>query len=338
MQSVTIGSNQAGQRLDKFLHKYLPNAGDGFIYKMLRKKNITLNGKKALGGELLSPGDTVESFFSEETFKRFSGSCSKIDHASQKAFSSLKDIEVLYEDEFIIALNKPAGILTQKASESDLSLNEWLLGYLLNKGAVTERELMTFHPSVCNRLDRNTSGIVLCGKSLKGSQLLSNLIKEHALRKFYRTICVGEIREDIVLEGYLTKASESNKVFIMQSTEYAASGNNNYSYIKTAFRPIKVFDGYTYLEAELFTGRTHQIRAQLAGIGHPVIGDFKYGAFKINNSMRTAFALKAQLLHACRVEFPLNMPDKYADTFSHMSGMKITAPIPLQFEKILDAI
>lgn len=373
MQSVIIGRNQAGQRLDKFLRKYLPGAGTSFIYKMLRKKNITLNGKKAEGKEILEVGDEVQSFFSDETFAKFSGGSPFVDQQSQhgageensgtdnfhnaevnsqsneylNAFLKLKGIDILYEDKDILAVNKPAGILTQKAENTDLSLNEWLVGYLLDNGSISEAELRTFHPSVCNRLDRNTSGIVLCGKSLPGSQFLSKIIKDRNVHKFYRTICVGKITDDILLEGCLKKDSESNKVKITQPKAGSAS-NCRDSYIKTAFHPLKVFKNYTYLEVELFTGKTHQIRAHLSSIGHPVIGDCKYGNAKINKLLRADFGLEFQLLHAYRVEFPteipkgmqvdmqIDVPQKYSDIFSHLSGMEIVAPIPGQFKNILD--
>ncbi|MDE6700251.1 MAG: RluA family pseudouridine synthase, partial [Acetatifactor sp.] len=167
MQEITVGTNQAGQRLDKFLHKCLPEAQNSFLYKMLRKKNITLNGKRAEGRELLQQGDVVRMFFAEETFLKFSGQSGKSEYL--KAYRQLEDISVIYEDKERVILNKPAGVLSQKAKDSDLSLNEWLIGYLLETGAITAGELCTFKPSVCNRLDRNTSGLVLCGKTLHGT-------------------------------------------------------------------------------------------------------------------------------------------------------------------------
>ena len=234
MKSVIIGKNQAGQRLDKFLHKYLPLAGDGFLYKMLRKKNITLNGKKAEGREMLALNDRVTLFFSDETYAKFSGRVDDIDserrdsagrkeggetrdrevkrHSSaleeyEKAYKSLRGISILYEDADCLILNKPAGLLTQKASAGDISLNEWLIGYLLSKNKEPEQELAFFRPSVCNRLDRNTSGIVLCGKSLAGLQYLSSCIKERRIRKFYRTICTGSLEKAAIVRGYLEKDS-----------------------------------------------------------------------------------------------------------------------------------
>lgn len=337
MQSVIITKNQAGQRLDKFLRKYLPEAGSSFLYKMLRKKNITLNDKKAEGKEMLVVGDKVCFFFSDETFEKFSGR--KVSVGAQEKFTNLrqaantaetsayrtayrklKGITVLYENEAVLFLNKPVGILTQKAVPTDLSLNEWLIGYLLETGAITEEELHSFHPSVCNRLDRNTSGIVLCGKSLAGSQLLSRVIKERTVGKFYHTICVGRLTKDEMLEGYLVKDNATNKVTVSR-------GQQTGDYIKTGYHPLKATDKYTLLEVELFTGKTHQIRAHLASIGHPIIGDYKYGDRKVNQQL----ALEAQLLHAYRIEF-LEDDDTLPD---NLRGKVVTATYPKMFMELL---
>lgn len=334
MQQITIGPNEAGQRLDKFLHKYLPNAGNSFLYKMLRKKNITLNGKKADGKENLTEGDIIRCFFAEETFQKFSGKTIVEEDTAQykEAYQKLTGIEVLYEDDNILALNKPVGILTQKAKDTDLSLNEWLIGYLLHTAALTPSQLKTFKPSVCNRLDRNTSGLVLCGKSLKGSQYLSRIIKEHSLRKFYYTICEGTLSEEFLLEGYLTKDTRTNTVRISVQKE---DREENADYIKTAFRPLatgcvsvrdKFPDLYaTLLGVELFTGKTHQIRAHLSSIGHPILGDSKYGG-------SAHFQLKFQLLHAHHVIFPASTD------FPELSGRQIVAPCPKKFLEIATAL
>ena len=179
MRAVTIGQNEAGQRLDKFLNKYMKEAGVSFFYKMMRKKNIVLNGKKCTGKEILLIGDEVKLFLAEETLEKFGAP--PADYSAQKkaagaetkeyllAFEKLKNIRILYEDEDILALDKPAGVLSQKASVADFSANEWLIGYLLSQKKLTAEALATFHPSVCNRLDRNTSGLLLCGKSLLGT-------------------------------------------------------------------------------------------------------------------------------------------------------------------------
>lgn len=317
MQETIIGTNQAGQRLDKFLHKYLPLTNSSFLYKMLRKKNITLNGKKAEGRELLKEGDVVATFFSEETFQKFTGQESVSEYLN--AYKELKGIDILYEDEDILLLNKPAGLLTQKAKANDLSINEWLTGYLLSAGKLKSSELRTFHPSVCNRLDRNTSGIVLCGRSLKGSQELGKMIKERSIRKFYRTICLGKISETAHIEGYLSKDRNSNKVSVHESPQSTSDVP-----IKTAYQPLSVSSEFTLLEVELITGKTHQIRAHLASTGHPLIGDYKYGNLKINNNLKENYQLEHQLLHAYRVTFP--------------DGRTFTAPCPRQFQMLEKAL
>lgn len=326
MQSVTIGNNQAGQRLDKFLHKYLPTAGTGFLYKMLRKKNITLNGRKAEGSEILAPGDELSFFFSEETFRKFSGSPVSGDEYVQ-AYGSLQDVGVLYEDADVLLAEKGAGILTQKAVQGDLSLNEWLIGFLLDNGGIGREELATFKPSVCNRLDRNTSGIVLCGKTLAGSQYLSGCIRERKIRKFYRTVCVGRVERVTVVEGYLVKDSRRNKVTVSAKP----LGTGEQDAIKTRYLPLSCSGDYTLLEVELITGKTHQIRAHLAGCGHPLVGDAKYGDKEVNASFRQRFGLRYQLLHAYRVEFPTCE----AGPGAALSDRSFTAPYSEEFVRIL---
>ncbi|MBE5883401.1 MAG: RluA family pseudouridine synthase [Lachnospiraceae bacterium] len=342
MHSVTIGNNQAGQRLDKFLKKYLPEAGSGFLYKMLRKKNITLNGKKAEGKEMLAVGDEVRFFFSEATFAKFSGVDStharsnmtgQVDRSTisqyETAYQTLKGIEVLYEDAHILVINKPAGILTQKAAAKDISLNEWLIGYLLSTKALMSKELHAFRPSVCNRLDRNTSGIVLCGKSLEGLQALSRVIKERTIQKFYQTICIGTLKEDKLLEGYLYKDSTTNKVTLLKEVPDKGKGTDAVP-IKTAYHPLATTTEYTLLEVELITGRTHQIRAHLASTGHALIGDYKYGVRRINDAFKHKYRLEAQLLHAYKIVFP----EGENGVLKALNGREIIAPLPNLFQQI----
>lgn len=331
MQSVFIGSNQAGQRLDKFLHKYLPQAGTGFLYKMLRKKSITLNGKKAEGSELLVQGDQVCFFFSPETFAKFTGQPDDVRQMDRMlseyrtAYHGIKGINVIYEDEHILILDKPAGILTQKAAPGDLSLNEWMIGYLLSNNEGFERELSAFRPSVCNRLDRNTSGLVLCGKTLPGLQYLSHCIKERSIRKFYRTICLGQLQEEALVKGYLVKDQKRNKVRV-ETGESNMAG----SYIETSYKPVRMGEDFTLLEVELITGKSHQIRAHLACIGHPLIGDFKYGDRRINRIIQERYGLQHQLLHAFQVIFP----ESSEPVGMAVSGKSFTADCPVLFKKL----
>lgn len=342
MQELSIGSNEAGQRFDKYLNKALPGAGSSLIYKQLRKKNITLNGKKAEGKEILQLNDKVQCFFSEETFRKFSGR-ENIDiinsgaalNEYNLAYRKLKGVTVLYEDAHIIVLNKPSGILTQKAAPEDLSLNEWLIGYLLQTGVYTSEDLHTFRPSVTNRLDRNTSGLVLCGKTLLGSQALSRIIKDRSIRKFYRTICHGILKEEQTIKGFLTKNHKNNTVTVSVNSKNDPEASEIY----TKYKPLQSCGGYTLLEVELITGKTHQIRAHLAAIGHPLIGDAKYGS--VSSSKSSAGKNRTEnghLLHADHVIFPdWSETEKdlqqYREVLEPLSRQCIQAPIPSAFQE-----
>lgn len=336
MKEVTVGSNEAGQRLDKFLKKYLKEVGSGFLYKMLRKKNITLNGVKADGSEKLTQGDKVCFFLSEETLEKFRGpapdtvSGSLDNQQGKKPVGaerkiSIPQVPIVYEDENILLLNKPAGLLSQKASPEDYSLNEWLIDYLLDQGEITREGLRTFRPSICNRLDRNTSGLVVCGKTLAGSQKMSELLRERNVHKFYRLFAAGRAELDGVTDAWLRKDEKNNQVEILSSPP---SDCSKASHIITGCHPLAYYEGYTYLEVELFTGKSHQIRAHLAALGHPLIGDGKYGDKRINDRFRKQ-GVRSQMLHAYRIEFPV-----MDGLFAGLSGKVFTAPEPESFLRL----
>ena len=204
MKEFIIEENEAGQRFDKYLAKLLREAPKSFFYKMLRKKNITLNGKKATGNEKLLKGDTIKLFLSDETFDKFAG--------SSQAARAYCELDIVYEDPDIIIINKPAGMLSQPADDGEPSLVEYLTGYLLKKGDLTEEQLKTFRPSVCNRLDRNTSGLVAAGTSMAGLQELPSLFHDRSLHKFYRCLVNGVIKNEKYIKGYLHKDEKCNKV------------------------------------------------------------------------------------------------------------------------------
>ncbi len=298
MKTFTIRADEAGQRLDKYLKKLLPEASAGFIYKMLRKKNITYNGRKAAGNELLQPQDSVKLFFSDETYGKFASK----PEAVQKEYEMLKNLpmeglKVIYEDTDILIADKPHGMLSQKAAAADLSANEYLLGYLIQSGSLTAEQYAVFHPSVCNRLDRNTSGLLLMGKSLKGSQELSSALKNRSMKKYYHALVKGRIEKEAHLSGCLVKDEKNNKVHILPK------GQEGAAYIETAYRPLAFGTDFTLLEVHLITGKTHQIRAHLASVGHPLMGDSKYGDRAWNQKYRKNFHVDHQLLHAYRIEF-----------------------------------
>ena len=286
MRQIQISDNQAGQRFDKLLLKYLNKSSKGFIYKMLRKKNITLNGKKATGNELLQVGDEVKLFLAEETLQKFSQT---ID------YGVAKELDIVYEDDDILILNKPIGVLSQKAEKVDVSINEMAISYLLESSQLAEEELQTFRPSICNRLDRNTSGLIVVGKSLLGSQEMARLFKERGLRKYYLSVVKGNVSESKHIQGYLVKTKE-NKVQI--HTEKS----ENADYIETQYKPLYTNGEYTVLQVHLITGKTHQIRASLASCGYPIIGDYKYGQGHINAYFKEKYNLKSQCLHAYQLQ------------------------------------
>ena len=300
MKEYIIKNNEAGQRFDKYLKKILPNASSSFIYKMLRKKNITLDGHKASGTEILKIGSDVKIFFSDETFDKFSVDLSALkneyDVLSKLTLSGLK---IIFENDDILIADKPVNMLSQKSGISDISANERLIGYLISNSGLDFEEFKTFKPSVCNRLDRNTTGLILMGKSLKGSQYLSQILKERSIEKYYRTIVAGKVIEPQHIEGFLTKDKDRNIVKITDKKIDETSTE-----IKTEYRPIKSNNNVTLLEVHLITGKSHQIRAHLASIGHPIIGDPKYGDEKLNNIFMRQYKIKTQLLHAYKVVFP----------------------------------
>jgi len=324
MQSFTIGKNQAGQRFDKFLVKYLPGAPKSLIYKMLRKKNITLNKHRSDGSDILSEGDIVESFFSDETFEKFSAgdSIQSVDNR-QKAKQSDLYPTVIYEDEDIIILDKPAGMLSQKAEEKDVSVNEWLIDYLLKNEKITHDELKTFRPSVCNRLDRNTSGLIICGVSLAGLQKMSEIIREGKIEKYYVTLCHGRFEKPKKVSGILIKDNSKNISKIKNTLNDDENAN-----ILTEFKPLKLFRDATLLEVNLHTGKPHQIRAQLYSLGHPVYGDRKYGDGDKG--------LKHQLLCAYRIVFPGK--DIMGERFSKLSGKEIMIDYPKLIKQTMDKL
>lgn len=333
MQEITVGKNEEGQRLDRVAEHFLPSAGKGFIYKMLRKKNITLNGKKAEGSERLSIGDKVCFWLSDDTIKGFSGNKAVADESSasettvpagQKPFKA----EIVYEDEDIILINKPQGVLTQKAEEKDYSLNEYIIDHLLETGKLTKASLKTFRPSVCNRLDRNTSGIVAAGCSLKGSRELATIFRDRLAGKYYVCVVKGEISAPFKLNGFLKKDTTINKVTVLSKPPIGCE--EEYDRIATEFVPIKSKEGYTLLEVKLITGKTHQIRAHLASVGHPIAGDNKYGDVMFNRVMRDKYRVKNLMLCAYRLVFP-----KEGRLSEDVLGREFKISLPKEFDLFL---
>lgn len=321
MKAIIVTEKEAGQRLDKLLGKYLNLAGKSFIYKMLRKKNITLNGKKCDGSEKLSEGDEVKLFLADETIEKFS-------EVKVQKVKKMK-LDIIYEDEHILLINKPSGMLSQKAKDTDESLVEYLIDYLLDNGSITRETLKTFRPSICNRLDRNTSGLIVAGKSLPGLQMMAEVFKDRSIHKYYQCVVKGKLADKKTINGFLVKNEKTNQVTISPKQLPDSAP------ITTEYDPLRTIqiDGQTFtlLKVALITGRTHQIRAHLASIGHPIVGDHKYGHDSVNEMAKKKFGIKSQMLHSYQVVFP-----ELAEPLQYLSGKTYVAPLPGEFNRIFN--
>lgn len=318
MRALVVKENEKGQRLDKLLAKYLNRAPKSFLYKMLRKKNIVLNGKKASGSEILLYGDQIVFYLSEETIEKF------IQEKQIEVIENKPDI--LYEDTHVIFLNKPVGILSQKAKESDISMTEILISYLLGKGEINKENLKSFSPSVCNRLDRNTTGILAAGKSLIGLQGLSKIFHDRSVAKYYLCMIKGEKKEAEFLEGFLSKDRVTNTVTVRKHAQ-----SKEDLPIQTAYVPLASNGKLTLLQVKLITGRSHQIRAHLASIGQPIIGDGKYGDIQVNRYYKKKYQVTSQLLHSYQLVIP-TLPGE----LSYLSGLVVKAPLPDLFLRLME--
>lgn len=315
MKEIVISANEEGRRLDKYLQTLLCNCGSSFIYKMLRKKNIVLNDVKASGKELLTKGDSVKLYFSDETYEKFTKR--SVSNVNIEA----KMPPIIYEDDDIMIVDKPSGMLSQRSTGTDISLNEVCISYLYEKGTLTEGSQETFVPSICNRLDRNTSGLVTFAKTYRGARTLSQAFRDRTIHKYYECIVVGTVDEDLHLSGSLVKDEKTNKVSV--------SSDMNGDHIETKIHPIKPGDKLSRLEILLITGKTHQIRAHLASIGHPILGDYKYGNRSVNEQYRRLFGIDSQMLACCRLEFPVDFD------LPGVAGKTIHIKAPSFFNEVL---
>jgi len=307
---MTIAHQDAGRRLDKFLFHYLNNAPHSFIYKMLRKKRIKLNGKRAQGNELLAVGDELQFYISPETLQ----SCRK-ERIIEKARLLTG---IIFEDENVLVVNKPPGLPSHGGMDGkDDHLLGRVLYYLQQSGAYKPDD--TFVPALCNRLDVNTSGLVICGKNLRTLQEINALFADRGgVEKEYLTVAegiVGITGEKKILEGHYEKDEKTN-------TAYINRGKTNISAV-TEYTVLAISHDkkHTLLAVCPITGRSHQIRAHLASVGHPLAGDKKYGGASIPYG-------KAQLLHCRRLSlaamtWKANPPGDMAKCIEEWFGGKL---------------
>ncbi len=281
MTSYEIDINDAGMRLDRYVRKLFPKAKASLLYKSIRKKNITVNGKKAKEEDVLEIGDKVEVYFSDDTISKFSKTPRRIAGHFPKV--------VAESDDFIV-MEKPVGILSHGTGKKfERNMVDDMLTYLIHEKSYNPRLENTFIPSICNRLDRNTSGLILGAKTAEGLRDANQWIRERKLKKYYLTIVEGRLESERTVENRLEKEEDKNRMVEGDDGKFA----------KGIYRPLDFKNGFTLVEAELVTGRTHQIRQQLASIGHPIVGDQKYG-----KKSRRFPELHHQLLHAYRLVFP----------------------------------
>ncbi|MDR1136487.1 MAG: RluA family pseudouridine synthase [Clostridiales Family XIII bacterium] len=379
---IKITENEHNQRIDRFLKKYLKNAPLSFVYKTLRK-GVKLNGRRPAIDTILSVGDEITLYISD----------SDALHVTERpGAKARRQFNIAYEDDNILIAEKPFGLLTHgDHSEKKNTLANQVIGYLIGNGSYVPGAAATFVPSPVNRLDRNTTGLVIFGKNYTALRLLNQMIRERGfVSKYYLTIVGGKVEETLTLRDMMRKDPRSNTVEITAaadgtaaafsssggadkatadvntggadkavasgksggadkavtsgksgsadkavtsgksgSADKTAAGVGAQKLMETTARPIAYSRGFTLLEVELITGRTHQIRAHLAQAGHPVIGDPKYGSQALNAKIARRFGLNTQFLHAYKLVFTDGEGE-----LAYLKGIEVKAPLPKNLDEV----
>lgn len=310
---IEIGSNEAGQRLDKFLRKLLKDVPLSAIFKALRKGDVRVNGKKQKEKYILQEEDVVEIKYiqtKKETKEKFI-----------KVNSSA--LRITYEDENIVIVEKWPGVLVHPdGNKKEATLTDYVLSYLFAKGDYMPENEVTFTPAACNRLDRNTSGMVIFGKNFEALRILNETIREGEVEKYYNTLVKGRIKDGLY-KGYILKNEETN---ISKVYEKKVPGSKE---IAMEVKTLKSNGAFSFLEINLITGRSHQIRAHLSHLGNPVLGDTKYGDRKLNSYFNNKFGLEYQYLYAYKLIFR-----GIGGKLEYLKNKTIAQSLPPIFKKI----
>lgn len=292
MKEFIIQKNDAGQRLDKFVSKITVNFSGPLLYKYLRKKAIKVNGKKQEISYRLQQGDRVTLYINDEFF---------VDEMPMfLKLSKEYPLDILYEDENILIVDKKPGLIVHEDDKEKIhTLINYILYYLYNKKEYDPEKENSFVPALCNRIDKNTGGIVLAAKNAEAGREMYDIIKTHQIQKYYLALVHGKMPKKIdILQAYHKKDAEQNLVSIF---DREAKGSKH---IKTGYRVLDTKDNISLIEVQLFTGRTHQIRAHMSHIGHPLVGDTKYGTAMQNRGLPYSY----QALYAYKIRFDLKDP------------------------------
>ena len=289
MTEIIVNKNDAGQRADRFLGKAYPNLKASLVCKLMRKKRIKLNGAKTEPNVIIKEGDVFRFYLSDELL-------SKEPIGSKSDFRIIApEISVIYEDENILLVDKPAGLVVHEDNDnSDDTLINRILSYLYSKGEYIPEKENSFVPALVNRIDRNTRGIVIAAKNAESLRILNQKLRDRELTKLYLCAVSGTPKpSEATLTAYLKKISEENRVIISDKPQ------QGFLTIKTKYHVLESREGLSLVEVDLLTGRTHQIRAHFAHIGHPLVGDGKYG----DNSINRLYHAKYQALCSYKLIF-----------------------------------
>ena len=297
MKSIIIKESDSNIKIKKYLAKLLVNCNSSLLHKLIRKKYFKLNNLNIKGDEVLKEGDVISIFLADETYDNF---VKNIIYSSEVLNIDLSDIEnrIVYENDNVIIFNKIEGELSQKDNENSISINEKLNYYL----SINNYKISTYKPSVVNRLDINTKGLIVFAKTYIASNILSKLFKERSIKKYYFTYVNGILNKDKdILYGNYKKDTNKNKAYISIINEIKESDEN---IVITEYETIKSFSNYTAINIDLITGKSHQIRAHFSAINHPLICDKKYMDEKLYKDNKIRFKRFCQDLICYKLVFP----------------------------------